>query len=160
MGVFMILILMHGGQGFNWGSFHPVLVHFPIVLFTAALICDLLNGIGKKSALVVGHWMVIVGALSAIPTVLSGLEASEGFDANDALIYKHYVMGLITLSYGLAYGALRFYQQYKDVQWPPLAYVVLSVILVSCTSMTSDYGGLITHGHTPFSSIEEKSVDQ
>jgi uncharacterized membrane protein len=140
---------------FDWGSVHPVLLHFPIVLFCAALICDLLNGIGKPRALVVGHWMVIIGAIFCLPTILTGLAAAENFDPNDVYVFNHKWFGIATGIFAALYSVLRIGVLFEKWTFFPLVYVFCSVILVSLTLWTSDYGGLITRGKTPFSSREE-----
>ncbi len=143
--------LMHSSMNIDWGSFHPVLVHFPIVLFTVALVCDLLHGFGKKEPFYMAHWLIIAGTLSALPTIYTGLEAAEAFDPNDAYVYKHKLLGFAIGIYAVCYTIFRILQMRKNWDLPPVLFVALSVILVALTLWTSDYGGLITRGSTPFS---------
>lgn len=135
------------------GQYHPILLHFPIVLFVAALVTDILNYFGKPRALYVGHWLVIAGVVMCIPTILTGLAASTSFDANDSLIAKHKLLGFSTAICGSLYAGLRISVMRWHLYLRPVYYLMMSVLLVILVSWTSDYGGLITRGSTPFSSV-------
>src|SRR3989338_3837349 len=57
---------------------HPLFVHFPIALLLAALALYLFGSILKKEALLAaGKWNLLLGSLSAIATVWTGLKAAE-----------------------------------------------------------------------------------
>lgn len=139
-------ILLHGDVEHFLGIFHPVLVHFPIVLFTLTLICDLLYGMGKTPAFRVAHWMLFGGILMSIPTLVTGWEASESFPPHDPTVQKHMILAFTTVSYALLYGIFRYRALQKQWQIAPLVFVMLSVVLVVLTSWTSNYGGLLSHG--------------
>lgn len=133
------------------GQFHPIFLHFPIVLFTAALIADLLNYFGKKRAFVAGHWLIIIGVITCIPTIITGLAAEVNFNPNDYLLQKHRSLGFATGISGSLYAGLRISTILWNLSLKPIHYLFLSVLLVALVSWTSDYGGLITRGVTPFS---------
>jgi uncharacterized membrane protein len=135
----------------NIGEFHPVLVHFPIVLFTLGLVCDLLNGIGKKEALPVAHWMFIGGAIMCLPTLVSGWEAAEAFPADNPLIPIHRLLAFTTSIAGALYAIFRIAVMRKGWEIHPLYYVVCSVLLMLLVSWTADYGGRIAFGVSLFS---------
>lgn len=146
------------------GRFHPVFLHFPIVLFTAALVCDLLNYFNKVKAFTAGHWFIIFGTLACIPTIVTGLAAAESFDPTDPILIKHLYLGYATGICGSLYAGLRISAMWWPLPLRPVHYVWLSILMVALVSWASDYGGLITRGVTPFSSVElprdsEKSVN-
>lgn len=136
------------------GKFHPLFLHFPIVLFTAALITDLLNYFGKTKAFIAGHWLVIAGVVTCIPTIITGLAAASSFDPTDYLIEKHRDLGFATGISGSLYAGLRISAMLWNLGLKPIHYVGFSVLLVALVSWTSDYGGLITRGTTPFSELQ------
>ena len=136
------------------GQFHPLFLHFPIVLFTAALITDLLNYFGKTHVFAAGHWLIIAGVIFCIPTIITGLEASLSFAPDNYLIEKHRFLGFATGITGSFYAGLRISAMLWKLPLKPLHYVFLSVLLVALVSWTSDYGGLITRGTTPFSDVQ------
>lgn len=136
-------------------TFHPILVHFPIVLFTLTLICDIFYGMGKEGAFKVGHWMLFGGTLMCIPTIFTGWESSESFPPNDPTVQKHMYLAFSTAGYALIYSCFRLAVIKKN--WPiaPFLFIALSIGLVYLTSWTANYGGLLSHGITPFSELEK-----
>ena len=145
---------MEDNLDFYIGTFHPILVHFPIVLFTLTLICDLFYGIGETNAFSAGHWMLFGGTLMCIPTIATGWEASQSFPPDDPTVHKHMLMAFTTASYAVLYSCFRLATIFKKWEMMPLIFVTLSVILVLLTSWTADYGGLLSHGVTPFGEIK------
>lgn len=135
------------------GDFHPILVHFPIVLFTLGLVCDLLNGIGKKQALPVAHWMIISGAILLIPTLFTGWEASQEFPPSNPYIPTHMVLGFITGTVGMMHGLFRFALIHKHLKLPPLAFISCSLLTLGLIAATANFGGLIVYGISPFSDL-------
>jgi len=152
------MILLHGDLDNYVGTFHPLLVHFPIVLFTLTLICDLLYGIGKTKAFMIANWMLLGGIVMCIPTLATGWIASESFPVDDPIlpiVQKHMYFAFTTSSLALIYGLFRLVSILKHWNIYPIVFVGLSVVLVTLVSWTSDYGGLISHGVTPFSEIKK-----
>jgi uncharacterized membrane protein len=133
------------------GEFHPILVHFPIVLFTAALFTDVLNYFGKNKAFTAGHWFVIAGFLMCAPTIASGLAASAAFDPANPLLIEHRFLAFTTAISSSIYAGIRISAMIWQLPLKPSYYVALSILLVALVSWTSDYGGLLSHGVTPFS---------
>lgn len=149
-----MLILLHSDADHYLGVYHPLLVHFPIVLFILTLVGDLLNGVGKKHAFVMANWMLLGGVVMSIPTIFTGWEASESFVPNDPIVFKHMTLAFSTAAFALLYGLFRFYALKKQWNVPPLVFIAISIILVTLTLWTSDYGSLLSHGVTPFSEIK------
>lgn len=128
------------------GQFHAFFWYFPVVLFTAALIADVLYYRGKKRAFVIGHWLVIAGVVSCIPTLLTGLAAEASFDPGNYLIEKHRYLGFATAISGSFYAGLRISAMLWVLPLKPIHYVFLSLLLVALVFWTSDYGGVIALG--------------
>lgn len=137
-------------ESFSIGDFHPILVHFPIVLFSLGMLCDLLNGIGKKGALPVAHWMIIGGALMSIPTVITGLYAAEAFNPAPPALEKHHLFALVTTAVGGANALFRIFAMRKNWEIVPLVYVSFSLVTLLLVAATANYGGLVTHGTSLF----------
>jgi len=140
------------------GQFHPIILHFPIVLFTAALVCDITYYFGKAEALNVGHWMIILAVITCIPTILTGLAAALPLDPNNPIVEKHRSLGYSTGIFGSLYAGLRIAAMAWEIPLKAVHFVGLSVLMVALVSWTSDYGGLITRGTTPFSSPPDHEV--
>ena len=57
----------------NW---HVILIHYPLGVFVLGMLIELFSFLYRRSAVrSVGRWMIVLGALSMIPTALSGLYA-------------------------------------------------------------------------------------
>lgn len=125
------------------GQFHSLFFNFPIVLFTGALVTDLLNYFGKSRAFTAGHWLIIAGVVMCVPTIITGLSAAESFDANDYILAKHRSLGYATGISGSLYAGLRISAMCWKLPLLPAHYLGLSLLLVALTSWTSDYGALI-----------------
>lgn len=137
------------------GQFHAFFVHFPIILFTAALVADLLNYFGKSRAFTAGHWLVIAGVVMCIPAIITGLTAAESFDAADVFLVKHRFLGLATGISGSLYAGLRISAMRWQLPLNPAHYLGLSVLMVALVSWTSDYGALVTQTKTPNAQIKD-----
>lgn len=57
----------------NW---HVILIHYPLGVFVLGMVIELFSFMYRRSTLrVAGRWMILIGALSGIPTALSGIYA-------------------------------------------------------------------------------------
>jgi uncharacterized membrane protein len=136
-----------GDANLKIGDFHPALLHFPIVLFFTVLVFDCLFLMGKiKESYYAAHWIVIVAAILAIPTVITGLYASELGHADNPYILIHRNWALTTLAYSLGHAIFRAYVIRKKRIFPAYVFVLISLINVGLIAVTGEYGGLITRG--------------
>lgn len=145
-------ILMHE---INWKQLHDILLNFPILLFSAALVCDLLNGIGKTKALHVGHWLVILGAAFCLPTVLTGIGAAQHIDSMNQNLFIHKWLGFATTIFAIFYAICRTAALCGKGIFHPYIYIGLSVLLVALNLWTSDYGELISRKTTSLESTKQ-----
>jgi uncharacterized membrane protein len=61
-------------------NFHPILIHFPIVLLTVGAIFDILSVALRKPELeVVGRWSQLLGSAGLAAAVISGILAGSTF---------------------------------------------------------------------------------
>ena len=57
----------------NW---HVILIHYPLGVFVLGMLIELFSFLYRRSTLrLAGRWMILIGALSGIPTALSGVYA-------------------------------------------------------------------------------------
>lgn len=133
-------------------EYHNFFFHFPVILFTAALIADLFNYFGKTRAFTAGHWLIIAGLLTCIPTIITGLAAAPAFDSANIFLEKHRSLGFSTAISSSLYAGLRISAMIWALPLKPLHYVGFSILLVALISWTSDYGALITRSVVPTSS--------
>ena len=122
---------------------HRLLLYFPIFFFIAALVADILNYYGRNRWLVTGHWLIILGWIFCIPTIITGLTAMQGYDLNDYFVYQHRYLGYATGISASLYAGLRISVMIWKLPLRPIHYVVLSALMVALISWASDYGFLI-----------------
>lgn len=127
------------------GRFHPLILHFPIVLIVLALLFELAR---RFSFLKVGEnvimVMLIAAAVSTVVSIAAGffLFASGEYSGN--LMEQHFWAGAITGSIVFATVALYFmYRGAPRFYWLYLGGLLFSNITVG---YTSHLGGSITHG--------------
>lgn len=147
----MPIYLSHGAQGTMIGDFHPIFVHFPIVLFSLTLFSDILFYLGRDYGLKLGAVFLWAGTLLCIPTLITGWEASESFTVGDPDVTKHMTLAFSLAGYAAAYSIFRILIWKKSWVFPAFVFLILSLILTTLTSWTSDRGGVLSHGKTPFS---------
>ena len=140
--------------------FHPMFVHFPIVLLIIGLVCDIIALVGRehrKGIRVVGHWMIITGAIFCVPSVLSGWGAGKLFGWEDPGLILHRTFAIMTGVLAIINALLRIVilrrKNLKMIVFP----LVLSILTVSLVSWTGELGGVLAHGITPF---QKKSIAQ
>ena len=93
----------------NW---HLVIMHFPLGLLISGIIIELLSFAWRKSGFrAAGRWMILLGALMTIPTILAGIYAFRDVvvpgTSNDP-------------------GLIPWYEVQAQNQWPPEAWHMIS----------------------------------
>jgi len=133
-------------------EFHPILVHFPIVLLIFGLLFDLLSVVFRKEACLskAGFWLLLAGTITAVPTVLAGIlfTAFLTGDAGDLKV-KHETFALITLCLAVVTSGFRIYlvsakKENTGLKWPAL---ILYILTAACVSVTGFLGGTLVYRH-------------
>src|SRR5580658_2444321 len=59
-------------------NFHVVLIHFPIAMLAAGVAIELFSFLWRRSSFrEAGQWMILIGTLSAVPALTTGLYAFQ-----------------------------------------------------------------------------------
>ncbi|WP_289037022.1 c-type cytochrome domain-containing protein [uncultured Zobellia sp.] len=116
------------------GRWHPLVLHFPIVLLLIAVFLGLT---GKK----VPHELLVIGVLSALVTAILGFFLGKETPVKGDLLLWHQWMGgavalIAALWYALANKGLGSKIYVKALQ----------VVVVVLVALTGHYGGMVTHG--------------
>lgn len=135
---------------------HTVLLHFPIVLFWTALVYDLLGWVWKLKTYPAGHWIVVIAAVMAIPTVITGLLAADDIPETPTIL-THRNLALATLAYGFLHAVFRLTLIVKKKSFNQSLLVLFSLVNVLLISITAEYGGKVAFGRGLFLAPEEKS---
>ncbi len=136
----------HVNEFVRWfGNYHPVFLHYPIVLIFMAALAEAFYFLTKKEQYAFTNKFLLVSAcVFVLPTVLSGLcfEQLMHFEQNELIIiwwHKFFgggtlVFTFITTILLLYYGRIRLYY--------------LSLVIALASALTASYlGGLLTWGN-------------
>lgn len=135
------------------GQFHVVILHFPIVLFWVAFVYDILGAFFKVNSYPAAHWFVIIAALTAVPTVITGLIALQA-KVDNPFVYMHRNWALTTFIFAFFYALYRLRLLRQHAMGPKYLLVFLSAITVALISITADFGGKVAFGE-PSSKVEK-----
>jgi uncharacterized membrane protein len=141
----------HNAKGLELGNLHPLLLHFPIVLFFIAFVFDFLFLIKaiKEPFNLATHWIIIIAAILAIPTVLTGLYAVKLGHADNPYVLIHKNWALSTLIYSVGHAFFRSYVLRRRKIFSAYIFVLISLVNLSLVSITAEYGGMVTRGKGP-----------
>jgi uncharacterized membrane protein len=140
----------------NW---HPVLVHFPIALLLMGTFVELFSVLGwRRSGLrAAGRWMVLLGAITSVPTALVGLYALRdalgeggvaGLDALAASRVRQHVL-LQSISTALAMGLVTLWIGFSD-RWRDRLNVLFKLGLLGVSGLIvvgSWHAGEMVYAH-------------
>ncbi len=137
----------------DWApNVHPMLVHFPIALFTIAVFLDLVYLLWKKEWL---HCSAIAqfifAALASAVTYLSGKQAIDSVSVplNAELTASHHAdWAMYTLLYFSAYASIRAFLFWKKLDVKRFVAIILFLAgLAGCALLakTADLGGKLVY---------------
>ena len=137
------------------GKFHPAVVHLPIGLLLAAALAELLWWLtGRVSFDFACRFCTVVGALGAIPAVMSGLMAGSFESGLDDTFAFHRLSGILVAVVAVASAILSITAAGR-AEGQPIArsraamrwLVFINAVLVS---IAGHLGGELVHGHDYF----------
>ncbi len=129
------------------GRWHPLILHFPIVLLLIAIFLGLT---GKN----IPRSLLVVATLTALITAISGFFLGKGSTTKGDLLFWHQWLGA-----GVALLAAVWYSLDGKQKGNGIASKILQVILVCLIVFTGHYGGMVTHGED-FLALPAKRTDE
>ena len=148
---------MLGNLGTLLGKFHPLLIHFPIVLISLIALISLISFITKSWAQGLVHALPllwILTLLSSIGAVISGLTLYSYGAYEGELVETHKWGGMILLGLILAVGFYFRGWSKKGLSELAFSYKIATTLLLIGMIYTSHLGGSLTHG-VDFLSFEQ-----
>jgi uncharacterized membrane protein len=131
---------------------HPVIVHFPIALFIASAIFEILAAWRKQPIFAAVAYFNLVGAAFSIPfTIATGLAAWQLQLEGAALkgnLQLHLIFALTTATLILGLCYRRFRLRSKNER-PNLSYFVVMTIALMMITLTGHLGGIVAGLETP-----------
>lgn len=127
------------------GRFHPLVLHFPIVLSLLALISELLRRfLWKSIPIVVTEILLVTAAVSSWVTIAAGYLLYASGEYSGDLITQHFWAGTLAgTGLSIAYGILLYYHTTGRLYWIFLATLIFTNGTVA---YASHLGGTVTHG--------------
>jgi uncharacterized membrane protein len=130
-------------------NIHPLLVHFPITLFTVFFISDLLGCLFKKTQWrQFASFTLYLGTISAILTITAGFQAAYSVSHNDAthlimLRHQSFAIALTLIAFSLS--MYRYFADQRYLQKKTYIQFSLSSLLTLLLIFTADLGGLMVY---------------
>jgi uncharacterized membrane protein len=131
---------------------HPVIVHFPIALFIASAVFELLAIWRKQPAFALVAYFNLLGAALALPvTIATGLGAWQWQLEGAALkgnLLLHLICALVSASLIFILAWMRFRLRAKNVS-PRLPYFAVTGLALMMITLTGHLGGILSGVETP-----------
>ncbi len=131
---------------------HPVIIHFPIALFIASVVFDVLAIWRKHPALAAVAYYNLVGAATTIPLALAtGLGAWRWQLEGAALkgnLMLHLICALTSASLIFILCWMRSRLHVKNIS-PGKAYVAVTFLALMAITLTGHLGGILSGVETP-----------
>lgn len=128
---------------------HPLLVHFPIAFFIAFFLLDMVATFAKKQHWrYVAGWLLYLGAIASIFTVIAGLFAADSVEHNDAvhdIMERHEHIGISVLTLSLFLSAWRLKKWGFANKGANAVFLSLAALLCLLVSLGADLGGLMVY---------------
>ncbi|MBX3257392.1 MAG: DUF1549 domain-containing protein [Chitinophagaceae bacterium] len=121
------------------GRLHPMIVHFPIGLLCVALIMEVIAWKKKKSYQPAIQILVVIGAVSALFSVVFGLILSKTEEYGGDLLDIHQWTGIATMIFA-GITAYAYYKKSRQLQ------KLLLTVTVAGVTIAGHYGASLTHG--------------
>ena len=131
---------------------HVVLIHFPIALFIAAVVFDLIAFWTKRRAFVdAAYYNLLLAALSTIPTIVTGIIAwqlqLEGQKLKGNLL-MHLVLGSLSGALICLVWWLHFRPRKRNSELPAYRFAIEGVALLAVMA-TAHLGGFLSGVNVP-----------
>jgi len=132
-------------------NLHPALAHFPVALLLTGFLFDVLSTVLKKDSLrVSGWWCLLVGGLSLIAAIASGIYTENTVGHNDVshtIMARHKQVEYMTVA---LFGILLVWRSLKQTMLPKtviqlILYYAIGVFAVGTMVYGANLGGRLVY---------------
>lgn len=143
-------------------NFHPLFVHFPIVLLGLFFLIELIAVLFKRNDWrAVASGFLYLGTLSTVVTVLTGLKAAASV-AHDEVVHEimesHEHLGIGVLILAILLSSWRSLARTSLHGMMSFVFILFASLLAALVSLGADLGGLMVYQHGV--SVAAVSVEQ
>jgi len=133
-------------------NIHPMIIHFPIVLWIIAVLADLVWLFLQKNWLRnMAVALYVLGALGALGAYLSGTQAIDLVSVpmqGELTASNHSDWGSYTFYFFTAYAAIRlffFWKQWDKKKWLAIVLVITGMVGIGIVAQTADLGAKLVY---------------
>ena len=131
---------------------HVVLIHFPIALFIAAVVFDLIAFRTKRRTFAdAAYYNLAIAALATIPTLVTGILAWQlqlGGQRLRGILLLHFLLGILSATLICVAWWLHFRAR-KAMREPPANRLLLETVGVLVVIATGHLGGFLSGVNLP-----------
>ena len=132
-------------------NIHPLLVHFPIALFTVFFFADTVGGLLSRPAWrIFATPLLYIGTFTALLTVAAGMQAAYSAPHNDAthaIMLRHQAFGITVTVLALLLSLRRYFAADSFFYSKTYGHFALTGLLIVCLTLGADLGGLMVYQH-------------
>ncbi len=144
----------------NLGSYHPILLHFPIVFICTLFVLEVLYLMLRNETIkTVSFWFTLATFVTTGLTILTGWEAAKHY-VGDGYLAFHRVLGFITFAVVAFYTLIKIVNRYMPRLYWQWISLFVSIALLILITLASDFGGVLVFTTTPFQKREPPSVEE
>ncbi len=130
---------------------HPMLVHFPIALLSASMLCDLLALRWRPDEFrIAGLYTLVLGLAGALLSVISGHMAEEAVEHSgvpEQILEIHEKLGFATFWIFAGLLGLRAAERLGWIGWQRMITIAVGMVAVLVLFVTSYYGGSLVYDY-------------
>lgn len=124
---------------------HAIATHFPIAMLLTGIVFDILASIARKPVWrAVGFWMMLVGALMTIPSVVTGWMTFSVLYSNlipPVVAVQHRLLAIVTTVLALTLVILRIADRDKATSWTRVLHMLAGIVAALAAGATGYLGG-------------------
>lgn len=134
----------------NPNHFHPLVVHFPIVLIMIGFLAQFFSLIFKNQAWLskAAMWLIFLGALAAIAGYFTGEYLTKDFTGEAGeLKERHEIFAKASMWLMIAAGIIRLFMILVKKELPALNWLIFIIVLAAATTVgiTGFLGGSLVY---------------
>lgn len=131
-------------------DFHPLVLHYPIVLMTAVFAFDIAAYFTKRDCKKFALWALVFAIAFLVPTMITGLLAEDFYSPENKILNNHRNLAFVTLGFSVLHLLVRVLMLKKVLVAKKMQLLFLSAINFGLVTVTAHFGGKLVFGGVPW----------